>query len=182
MEVGENTMNLKLAAFLIIFIGILGRLIPHAPNMAPIAALALFGGAYLPKKFAFFPLIALFISDYFIGFYGTSMIYVYLSFGLVGLIGIWLKEHKSMKNIFGATLITSTIFYLITNFGVWVDPQSSYSKDFIGLMQSYYYAIPFFRNTILGDLSYTALFFGSYEFIMNISKRYLSKSIYSLLF
>ncbi|MBI4036303.1 hypothetical protein HY386_00295 [Candidatus Daviesbacteria bacterium] len=175
-------MNLKLLAISLVIFGILSRLIPHAPNITGIGALMLFGGVYLPKRFAFLPLAALFISDYFIGFYGISMIYVYFSFGLAGLIGIWLKDHKSLKNIFGATLITSIIFYLITNFGVWTDPRSAYSKDLAGLMQSYYYAIPFFRNTILGDLSYTALLFGSYEFIMNITKRHLSKSIYRLLF
>jgi len=175
-------MNLKLVAIIMIFLGVVARLFPHAPNAAPITALALFGAVYLPKKFAFIPLIALFISDLFIGFYGITMIYVYSSFLLVGLIGLWLKEEKSIVNTIGAALVSSVLFYLITNFGVWANPQSFYSKDIYGLIESYYFGIPFFRNTLLGDLGYTALFFGGYEIAQILAKKYLPEKVFKLAF
>jgi uncharacterized membrane protein len=131
------------------------------PNFTPIAATALFGGVYLNKKYAFFvPILAMFISDIFLGFHST-MPYVYGSFILTGLIGLWLKNHKNTQNIIGATLLSSVLFFLITNFGVWAG--GWYPKTLSGLMQSYVMAIPFFRNTILGDLCYTGVFFGAYE-------------------
>jgi len=77
-------MNLKLSAISLVLFGIISRLIPHTPNIVPIGALMLFAGAYLPKKLLWLPLLALFISDYFIGFYGTDMIYVYTGFAFTG--------------------------------------------------------------------------------------------------
>jgi len=149
--------------------GGLARLLPHAPNFAPIAAMALFGGAYLNKKYAIIiPLVAMFISDAFIGFHDT-MIYVYGAFALTGLMGIWLRKHKSIVNVFGATLFSSVLFYLITNFGVWA--QGMYARDLSGLMQSYIMAIPFFKNTLLGNFFYTAMFFGTYEFVKALASK-----------
>src|ERR1700733_8993168 len=100
--------NLKLqkliSVLLIIIFAVVLRLLPHPPNVAPIAAMALFGGAYLNKKYALVvPLIALFISDIFLGFY-SGMIFVYGSFFLTGLIGLWLQRHMSFRNIVLASL------------------------------------------------------------------------------
>lgn len=154
-------------AYIFILIAIILRLVPHAPNFVPIAAMALFGGVYLDKKYALvFPLIAMIISDLFIGFHDV-MFWVYGSFVLSGLIGLWLKNHKTTKNVILASLVGSTIFFVITNFGVWIGPW--YSHDFSGLLKCYTMAIPFFRNTLLGDLFYSAVFFGSYQAIKNFS-------------
>ena len=129
------------------------RLLPHMPNFTPIAAMALFGGVYLNKKFAFvIPLAAMFVSDIFLGFHQT-MPYVYGSFILAGVIGLWLKNHKSAKNIICASFISSILFFLITNFGVWA--VGWYPRTLSGLMQSYVMGIPFFKNTVFGDLCYT---------------------------
>jgi len=148
---------------LIILIGVVSRILPHAPNFAPIAAIALFGGAYLDKRYAIIlPLIAMLISDYFIGFHDT-MIYVYASFIVIGILGMWLSNHRNVKTVIAASLSSSILFFLVTNFGVWA--QGAYARDVSGLWQSYVMGIPFFRNTIAGDLFYTGIFFGSYEFI-----------------
>ncbi len=145
----------------IILFAVILRLLPHPPNLVPIAAMALFGGYYLNKKFALvIPLIAMFISDIFLGFHAT-MPYVYGSFLLTGILGLWLKNHRHARNIVGGTLLSSIAFFLITNFGVWA--QGSYARDVSGLFQSYIMGIPFLRNTLLGDLGYVGLFFGSYE-------------------
>lgn len=174
-------MNLKVVAVTIVILGVFSRLLPHPPNFSPITALALFGGAYLPKKFAFLPLLALFISDFFIGFYGTDMLYVYGSFTLVGLIGLWLKNNKKPTLVLGSTLFSSVLFFLITNFGVWAPPNNWYPHTFAGLMQSYTLAIPFFRNTLLGDLVWTISLFGGYELVQILGKKYLPQKIIQLL-
>lgn len=160
--------------FLIILFAVALRLVPHMPNFAPISAMALFGGVYLNKKYALIvPLIAMFLSDIFLGFHDT-VIFVYGSFILTGLMGIWLKKHKNLRNITVASLVSSLLFFVITNFGVWFSG-SIYSKDLVGLMNSYFFAIPFFRNTILGDLFYVALFFGSYE----LARHFLTRKVFA---
>jgi uncharacterized protein DUF6580 len=152
---------------LIIVIAVIMRLIPHIPNVAPIAAMALFGGAYLNKKYALIlPLVALFISDIFLGFY-SSMPYVYGSFLIIGCIGIWLRSHKSIINVIVASLSSSLIFFLITNFGFFLS-NDLYPKTFAGQMEAYTMALPFFRNTLLGDLEYVGLFFGGYELALRL--------------
>jgi hypothetical protein len=153
----------------IILFAVILRLIPHVPNFAPISGMALFGGAYLNKKYALIiPLIAMFLSDIFLGFH-SAMIFVYGSFILTGLIGLWLRKHKNVIHIAGAALFSSLLFFLITNFGVLLE--GWYPANLSGLMQAYYFAIPFFRNTVLGDLFYTGLFFGSYELALKFFKK-----------
>ena len=158
-------MQNYLSPLVIIAVAAILRLVPHPPNVAPIAAMALFGGVYLNKKYALVvPLIALFISDLFLGFY-PAMPYIYGSFLLTGLIGIWLRGHKSFTNIILASLVSSTLFFLITNFGFFL-LNDLYPRTFSGQMEAYVMALPFFRNTIVGDLGFVALFFGTYELAM----------------
>jgi len=140
------------------------RLIPHPPNFAPIAAMALFGGAYFTKKWAAFliPLAALFVTDLIIGFHGT-MWAVYLSFILIVMIGMIMIKKKKITNIFLASVSSSVLFFVISNFGVWLTGPY-YSKDIAGLSACYTAAIPFFHYTLLGDLFFVTLLFGAYEF------------------
>jgi hypothetical protein len=156
-------MNL-FGPILIIVIAVLLRLVPHPANVAPIAAMALFGGVYLDKKYAFLlPLSAMFISDLFLGFH-ASMPMVYASLILTGLIGMWLKQHKSVPTVLFASVGSSILFFLLTNMNYWY-ATSLYPKTVEGFIQSYIMALPFFRNSLLGDLFYTGVFFGGYEFI-----------------
>ncbi len=155
--------------FLIIVIAAALRLIPHPPNIAPIAAIALFGGVYLNKKYALIlPLLALFVSDLFLGFYGAPMMsFVYGSFFLTGCIGIFLKNHKKPAAIISAALFSSLLFYLLTNFGVWLTTPL-YPKTLSGLLERSPLPPPFFRNTLIGDLLYTGVFFASYEIVLKL--------------
>lgn len=163
-------MKILINPLLIIFFAVILRLIPHLPNFAPIAAMALFGGVYLNRKYALImPFLAMFISDIFLGFHST-MIFVYGSFLITGFIGLYLRPHKTLPNVITATLISSLLFFLITNLGVWL-VSGLYPKSFAGLIQSYFFAIPFFRNTLLGDLFYVGLFFGSYELALRLVSR-----------
>ncbi len=159
----------NLFTFTLIFFAALSRLIPHPPNVAPITALALFGAVYLDKKHTFLvPIIAMLVSDYIIGFH-SAMIWVYGSFILIGFFGLWLRQHQGIRNTIGASVFGSIIFFIITNFGVWISSQPMYSHDLSGLVQCYTAAIPFFRNSLIGDLFYVSVLFGIYE----ITKRFL---------
>jgi len=152
-----------------ILIGVLARVLPHPANFAPIAAMALFSGTYIPKKQALtIPLAAMFISDMVIGFDSIPMrVSVYGSFLVMILIGFWLKKHKTIKHIAAATLFSSVLFFVITNFSVWAFG-TMYPKTISGLTECYFLALPFFKNTTLGDIVYSGLFFGGYEFVNNL--------------
>lgn len=136
--------------------------------------MALFGGVYLGKKYALIiPLAAMLISDIFIGFYNPLvMIAVYSSFMIIGLIGIWLKNHKTAPNVIGSAIFGSVIFFLITNFAVWFIPHSIYPHSLQGLVQSYIMGLPFFKGTLLGDLFYTSNLFILMEFAIYITNKY----------
>ncbi|AKM81832.1 TPA: hypothetical protein DD449_00125 [Candidatus Berkelbacteria bacterium] len=159
------------------------KFMPHIPNFAPIAAIALFGGVYLNKKYAIIiPIIAMLISDYFIGFYNPAvLVSVYGSFILIGLIGLWLKNHKTLPNIIGGSLFGSIIFFLVTNFAMWAKPISLYPHTMQGLLDCYIMGLPFFRNTIAGDLFYVGAFFGVMEVAIYANKKYLIKKSASVL-
>lgn len=162
----------------IILFAVVLRLLPHPPNVAPITAMALFGGAYIDKKYALLvPLVALFLSDIFLGFHDT-MFFVYGSFLLSGLIGLWIKRRKSVQSFVGGTFLASFLFFFITNFGVWL-VSDMYEHTWQGVMQSYTLAIPFYRNTIIGDFVYTGLFVVGYELLTSVlvAKRIKNTSI-----
>ena len=184
----KNIKNF-IGPMLIITIAVLIRLFPHPANFAPIAAMALFGGTYLNKKYSIAIVFGtLILSDYLLLYVNpfssqflhlsklysptamlhSTTIFVYGSFLLVALIGIWLKSHKSFKNILTACLSSSILFFLVTNFGVWA--QGMYARDITGLWESYVMGIPFFKNTVLGDLFYVGLFFGSFEAVLSLLK------------
>ena len=153
-----------IASFLFVIFSIAARLLDHAPNFVPIGALALWAGVYLPKRYGFFlPIVAMVITDFFIGFYDWRLIaVVYASFAVITPIGWIIRKNKSASNILFVSLLGSIIFFITTNFAVWIFSEW-YPHTPSGLMLSYTMAIPFFRNSLLGDLFYNASFFGVYE-------------------
>jgi hypothetical protein len=163
-------MRYTILAALMILAAAFSRLLPHPANMAPIAAMALAGGVYLDKRFAFIiPIVALLITDWFIGFY-PILFFVYGSFLAIGFIGLWLKSHKRPLPVIGATLFSSVLFFVVTNFGVWAIGPEMYPKTLTGLAECFVAAIPFFRNTVLGDVIYTGVLFGFFELITHLVK------------
>ncbi len=161
-------------AYFLILAAVILRLLPHAPNFAPVTAIALFGGTYLKnKKMAMvLPLAAMLVSDIFIGFYHAPiMISVYASFALSGLLGLWLKKRKDLGNTMAVTLAASVQFYLITNFAVWAFG-TMYPHTAVGLLASYVNALPFFRNTLYGDFFYAGVMFGLYELVRVLTAKY----------
>ena len=166
--------NFIIAAVLILFAAF-SRLIPHPMNFAPIAAIALFAAVYMDKKYAFIlPITAMLLSDIFIGFY-SGIEWVYGSFALVAMIGFWLKKRIETRSgagkagfIFGTTLVSSIIFFIVTNFGVWISGMF-YEMSFNGLVQCYAMAVPFFRNSLGGDLFYVTAMFGVYSLVTRVA-------------
>lgn len=149
---------------LLICLGAIARLLPHPANFAPLGAIALFSGLYVPKRLSFaIPLAAMLLSDAVIGFYDIRiMAAVYSSFFLSISIGRMLKNKKKPVFICGGVSVGAIIFFLTTNAAVWAFG-AMYPHSLSGLMQSYLMAIPFFRNSLLGDLFFTGILVGAAE-------------------
>ena len=160
----KNFVNPKfLALTIMILAAAFTRLIPHPPNFTAIGAMALFGGAYFSKKSLAYavPLTAMFLSDIVIGFH-PGMYAVYLSFILIVMIGISLSNKKKVGNIFLASVSASVLFFIITNFALWLTG-ILYPKTAAGLAACFTAAIPFFHYTLLGDLFFVGILFGTFE-------------------
>jgi hypothetical protein len=175
-----NKRSITLSA--IIALAALSRLLPHPPNVTPIAAMALFGGVYLrDRKVAFLlPIAAMFFSDLVLGFavYGTALLksqpVVYLCMLMTVAIGRLIRDQRSILKIALATFASAVMFYLVTNFAVWASG-ALYPKTWNGLITCYIAAIPFFRNSIAGDFIYVAVLFGGFaaleSFFISLQER-----------
>jgi hypothetical protein len=157
------------ALILIIVAAAATRLLPHPPNVTALTALALFGGAcFADRRLAFaVPLLALTLSDAVLGLTGSWSEMVvqahvevqYLAFALVVALGLALGRRRSAGRVAGYTLAGAIVFFVVSNFGVWL-LQSMYPQTLEGLAACYVAAIPFFRNSLLGDFAWAALLFG----------------------
>ncbi len=148
----------------IIFAGAMFRLLPHWPNFTPIAAIALFGGTYINKKSLAFaiPIFAMLIADIFLGFH-SYMLSIYLSFAIIVMIGFVLRSRVKVGSVLLATVSGSIIFFILTNFAVWLG-SPFYAQSFAGLIACYTAGLPFFNSGIIGDVFYSAVFFGGFYF------------------
>jgi hypothetical protein len=169
MEVRVTSRLAWLAVALVVF-GVVMRLLPHPANMAPIGAIALFGGAILPKKLAWWlPLAAMVVSDTFIGFY-HGIVFTWLGFLLVGLYGMSLRGRSNWFRVPLGALGSAVIFFIVSNFGVWAQGRI-YAHTWSGLINCYTMALPFFRNTFFGDFVYSWLLFGMYALAVAYATR-----------
>jgi hypothetical protein len=153
----------------IVGLAALSRLLPHPPNVTPIAAMALIAGAYFrDRRIAFLlPIAAMFLSDLALGFviYGTAMLkfqlVVYFCMLIAVAIGRLIRNHKSVLAIGSAIFGNAVMFYLVTNFAVWAWG-ALYPRTWNGLVTCYAVAIPFFRNSLLGDIAFGTVLFGGF--------------------
>jgi hypothetical protein len=143
-----------------ILAAVLSKFLPHPTNFAPVGAIALFGGAHFQNRWLAFavPFIALVIGDFITGLH-TLIPFVYGCFALNGCLGLWIRRQVTVGRVLGVTLAGSTIFFLVTNFGVWL-LLGTFERSGAGLLQCYAAGLPFFANTVLGDLFYAAVLFG----------------------
>jgi hypothetical protein len=139
------------------------RLVPHPPNFTPIGAMALFSGAYLGRKWLALaaPLGAMLLSDAIIGFYSGFWV-TYLAVALIVLLGALALTRKTPLRIGVAAVTSSLLFFLVSNFGVWAG-SGMYPHTLNGLAACYVAAIPFFQNTLAGDLFYATFLFGGFR-------------------
>ena len=157
---------------LLVVLGVASRLMPHIWNTTPVTAILLAASVYLGWRYSFAAMFAIMlISDAFIGFYQWQiMVAVYGSFGLACLIGFLIQKHKTAGTVLLGTVGSSVLFFLITNWAVW-QFGAMYVHSWAGLMNSYTMALPFFRNSFIGDLFYTTTFFGAIETVRLIASR-----------
>ena len=158
----ENLLYGTLLALALILLAAALRIAPHPWNFTPLGAMALFSGAVLrDRRLAyFFPLLALFLGDIFIGFHKLIPI-VYASFLLNVAIGLWLRDRRTIARISLATLLGAVQFFLVTNFAVW-QFLSGFPHTASGLLACYIAGIPLFWNTLAGDAFYSTLLFGGH--------------------
>lgn len=174
----KKTLHLRFGVItLMMFLAAFSRLIPHPPNFAPIGAMALFGAAYFSQRYLSFliPISSMWLSDlalnnivyaryfdHFVWFY-QGFYWTYGAFIFIGLLGFLLLKKVKVQTVLIGSVSASILFFLLSNFGVWFSG-TMYPKDLNGLMACYTAAIPFFKNTIIGDLVYCSVLFGAFEF------------------
>jgi hypothetical protein len=165
----KSTLNLIIATTLIV-LAVSLRLLPHPANFAPVAAVAIFGGAILPRRLAIWvPLAAMMASDMVIGFYNTMPV-TWSCYVLIAVASsYWLKKPTARRGL-ALTVSASLFFFVVTNFAVWLW-SSMYAHSWSGLAQCYAMALPFFRNTALSDLIYTAVLFTAYAVAIKLGSK-----------
>ena len=155
-----------LATILLIGLGFACRLFNYPPNFSPLGAIALFTGFYFFRRWSLLvPVIILAASDIFIGFYDWRlMASVYVSFILISLIGTLLKKYSRWWSVGFGAIMGSLSFFIITNLAFWYFG-GFYPLTLAGLGSCFTLAIPFFKNTLIGDLFFTTVFFGLYSLV-----------------
>jgi hypothetical protein len=158
-------------------------------NFTPILALSLFAGSiFTNKKMSYaLPLIAMLASDIFLqifttidGFYGAGQFFNYSILLLIVALGTTLKN-KTIINIAGYTVASSLLFFVLSNFGVWLfDSYNMYPKNTTGLAQCMSAGVAFYKqqiqgnflsNPIVGDLYFSALFFGGFALYKQLANK-----------
>jgi hypothetical protein len=178
-----------IAVLVLMAIGAFARLIPHMPNFTPTEGLAIFGAAYFAKKYwaVLATVVMLYFSDLLInntiarsffteqeGFiwFSPYMFFNLLAVVLTVIVTSNLLKKVSVVSLFGSVLISSVLFFLVSNFGAWAEGTIPYTKDFNGLMAAYTAGVPFYYPSLISTLLFTTILFGSFEiFKLLISKR-----------
>lgn len=167
--------------FSIVVLGIISRFLPHPPNVTAVAAVSLFAGAVLNSRVLalLLPIVLMYISDFAINntisrayypdheglvLWTNLMTWVYSGYAVIVLIGSLLLKKRSMLKVVGVTFLASTAFWILSNFGSFLlDPM--YPKTVTGLVACYEFALPFFRNSLIGNLVLCTSIFGIYDYI-----------------
>ncbi len=155
----RNQQGLWAAAGLILLI-VFSRLIPHPPNFTPVLAVAIFCGALYarPSHTLLVPLLGMIAGDLVLGFH-DSVWAVYLAVALCVGLGRWMLKPPGVLTTLGAGLSGSALFFLLTNFAVWLQGDL-YPLTATGLLACYVAAIPFFHHTLLSTLLFGLALFG----------------------
>ena len=128
------------------------RFIPHPPNFTSLIALSFYIPAIFGRKYIAAVILSFFLTDLIIGFHSVTF-FTWGSVLLIGLIAKFFINSISMR-IFGP-LVGALIFFIISNFGVWI--QGSYGYSIEGLITCYVMAIPFFHYTVISTLIFSII-------------------------
>ncbi len=167
-------------AFLWVVFGVLGRLLPHPPNVTPLTSIALFGGSQLSRRSAFLvTMLTLLLSDALLALatghavFGLWSIFTYSGFAAIVLAGMWLRLQPTAGRTLGFLGASSLGFWLWTNFGVWAtNDHQLYPRTLEGLGACYIAALPFLGNALVGDLCWGLAMFLSFAALRKISPRF----------
>lgn len=158
-----------------IFLAAFSRILPHPYNFSPLAAMGIFGAAFFDKKWLAYltPFLALFLSDLVINnviyaqyyssftFFYEGFYWQYLSYALIITLAFVTLKKVNLKNVIGTSLLSSIIFFVISNFGAWLT-SGMYPANLSGMVSCYVAALPFFPGSFVGDLFYCGIMFGAY--------------------
>ena len=194
MEIQKHKLNMSFNYLVIlavlIVLGVSGRLLPHPPNFTPMAAIALFAGFIFLKRYmaVIAVVVTMLLTDYFAfgylsaeWFASKSMWVVYLALLFPVVFKNFLQKKLGLFRVAGAALASSTVFFIATNFAVWAF-SPMYEKTLEGLVLCYTMAIPFFQNTVAGDLIWSGVIFGTYFLLRNYSNLQIFKQKDTLIF
>lgn len=159
--------NALIAVLFLILVGVFYRLIDHPFNFSPLGSIAIFAGFFMRRKWSVLvPLAILLVSDIFLGFYTWQiMVAVYICLAVNVIMGMHIKDNKLIRNSLSVSIMGACIFFVVTNFAVWFFG-NLYPHDFNGFVHCFYLALPFFRNSILGDMFYTSVILIAYKSVL----------------
>ncbi|HIE77831.1 MAG TPA: hypothetical protein EYP92_03270 [Candidatus Thioglobus sp.] len=159
----------------LIALGVVARVLPHPPNFSPMAAIALFAGFVFIKRYMAFlvVIVTMLLTDYFVlgslspeYFASETMLVVYLALLFPIIFKGFLRAKLSGPRVAMTAITCSVVFFVSTNFAVWMF-SPMYEKTWAGIVLCYTMAIPFFHYTVMGDLLWSGLIFGTYYLVKN---------------
>ena len=176
----ESKKTIVLSGLFILF-GAFSRLFTFLPNFSALEALALFGGAYIALRYVaiLIPIIAMFLSDLVINntiarpffpehegavIFAEYMIWNVLAIVLIVLFGRVFLKKMNLKNGFFGILGATGIFWIVSNIGAWLS-SGLFPLTFTGMMENFIFALPFLKNSLLGNLVFGTILFGSFELL-----------------
>ena len=181
----QNTLLIFVALVAVI---VAGRMMPHVPNFAPVAAAGLLAGFVFRSRLLAMavPILGMLISDFlFVGTYNWQvMVFVYAGLTLPTLVGdllkhrtvtaagspAWLAKGISALKLVGAATFASLFFFAVSNFGDWLF-SGMYAQNAAGFGACYLAALPFLKSTMAADILFSASLFGAWNILLAISPK-----------
>ena len=169
MNINKKLFNGNITFLYLMGIILLSRFLPHPPNFTPIISLAILMPIFFNRDQVslIFIISGMIITDLFLGFYPTFFI-TYLSLILIFYFNKKFLKNINLKNLILTSFVSSVIFFILTNFGVW-SFGDMYEKNITGLINCYLMAIPFFHNTLISTTLFCLLSYFSYKKIKSFA-------------
>jgi multisubunit Na+/H+ antiporter MnhF subunit len=173
----NNWIKVSIVVVLVL-LAAFSRLIPHPTNFTAIGALAIFGAYTIQNKWlsSILPLLAMWVSDLVINnivyvsytntmvWFSEGFLWIYAGVLSQSFISWFIVSDNKFTNVIGSSLFGAIAFFILSNFGVWAG-STMYPNTLSGLATCFAAGIPFFANTLAGNLFFSFILFGSYFFI-----------------